>query len=313
LLLISDLDDVKIASELENTYVINFKKKGYLRIFKETHLIFKKYDGLLLHIIHPKLIPSLVLFRGKNLLFQHGMIFDNKNFLKRNANKLVYIILPILLNAKVVCSTEFAKKKMARRGIILPNSLIKIIPFGVELPSKRLDQSEYSNNDTIRIGMAGYFAPQKRFNLVLEFIINIAGYGPEEDNLKRVAFEIKKNRAKVNFLGWIENMDSFYSRIDAFILPSAGESFGLVIAEALVRGIPVIALADMGGSIFLINHLCNGFIVKDRNGLVELWRDLAQNPEILNKQRENILKMDFSLLDIKLTRKKLEGLFLPSF
>nr|WP_231368946.1 glycosyltransferase [Frigoribacterium sp. CG_9.8] len=53
---------------------------------------------------------------------------------------------------------------------------------------------------------------------------------------------------RVNFAGTLEGaaLDAAYGRADLVVVPSRSESFGMVIAEALARGIPVIA-SRVGG------------------------------------------------------------------
>ena len=49
------------------------------------------------------------------------------------------------------------------------------------------------------------------------------------------------------FIGWTDDMDGFYDSLDVFCLPSEKESFGLVLIEAMARGLPVISTVTNGG------------------------------------------------------------------
>ncbi|WP_248515207.1 glycosyltransferase family 4 protein [Salinarchaeum laminariae] len=53
--------------------------------------------------------------------------------------------------------------------------------------------------------------------------------------------------APVEFLGWVDDMPSFYDRLDAFVLPSRNEGVPGVVREALSMGLPVVA-TDVGGT-----------------------------------------------------------------
>src|SRR5262249_49470004 len=46
---------------------------------------------------------------------------------------------------------------------------------------------------------------------------------------------------RVKFLGWRNDVADLLAGVDAFVLASLGEGFGLSILEAMVHGLPVIA------------------------------------------------------------------------
>lgn len=75
----------------------------------------------------------------------------------------------------------------------------------------------------------------------------IAGSGPEEKRLRH--FAAMRGLSDVEFLGGFETEDSprLYGEADIVCAPSPyGESFGIVIAEAMASGRPVVAAANAG-------------------------------------------------------------------
>jgi len=54
--------------------------------------------------------------------------------------------------------------------------------------------------------------------------------------------EVEKSpfRESIHFHGWVKDMPTFYSGLDLLIFPSSHESFGNVLAEALINGLPVL-------------------------------------------------------------------------
>jgi len=70
----------------------------------------------------------------------------------------------------------------------------------------------------------------------------------------------------VMFLGKIpyEKLPFFYSVCDVFVNPALGEGFGIVTAEAMATGKPVIAVRRYG-SIDLVSDHVNGFLVNPRD------------------------------------------------
>ena len=72
--------------------------------------------------------------------------------------------------------------------------------------------------------------------------LNLIGTGPRLEQYGAQAEELNMHRY-VKFLGFIEHdkMPAYYAQADLFVLPSRRESFGLVLAEAMACGLPVVA------------------------------------------------------------------------
>ncbi len=273
---------------------------------------------MFLHSAHPVIVFALFFIRTKVFMFQHGMTVSHGPFVKRVAKKIWYSLIPLILGARVVCSTSYARKKTLRKGVYIPRFLLRIVPFGIELPRRVAPHRGAPDGQPLRIGMAARLVPEKRFSLVLgslsktdlkdRFVIKIAGDGPELENLKRLAENLGKRGIQVHFVGNIGEMASFYETLDMLIFPSKEESFGLVVLEALAHGVPVAVFSDVGGAIDLIRDGQNGFILGDQSDLTALWRKLAAGPGILDTMREKIQKMDLSDYTIDNTRSRLDGL-----
>jgi glycosyltransferase involved in cell wall biosynthesis len=97
----------------------------------------------------------------------------------------------------------------------------------------------------------GRFDEQKGFDILLQavnliphidFRLNIAGYGSDEVELKKLA----KDNSKVQFVGSVKNVPVFLSQCDLVIIPSQWEPWGNVCLEAKASGKPVIASAVDG-------------------------------------------------------------------
>lgn len=84
----------------------------------------------------------------------------------------------------------------------------------------------------------------------------------------------------VKFIGHVEyeTLGSIYSRCDIFVLPSLDEGFGLVVAEALSFGKPVVG-TNVGGIPTQIVDGWNGFLVEPANSsqLAEKLKYLLTN------------------------------------
>jgi glycosyltransferase involved in cell wall biosynthesis len=310
----------RISLKRAKIYYLEDVIKHPLKVFLRVKRILADYDGIMIHKMHPIIFSPLFFSRKKLFLFQHGMTVNRGSPVKRLIKRTWYSIVPALLNAKIICSTDFAFQKARAIGIKLLKKRTVIVPFGIELPKKKeLNIDKKRLEEKIIIGSAGNLAKIKRFDWLLKsimnysgnikLVINIAGNGPERDFLKGLAAKICGKNVQVDLLGCVEDMDDFYNNLDIFVFPSHNESFGLVVLEALSRGIPVAMFPDEGGALSLVENNLNGFVMKEGiSGLEELWVKLDKNPSILMDMIEYINKMDLSYYDIKTTRMKLEKL-----
>lgn len=318
LLLLFKSDNKKIERFCRVHYLV-FGKINFIQNFLNLRNIIKNYSAIMIHSAHPIVIFPFLFSKKQIFLFQHGMSINSGFVLMRLIKKMWYSILPVVLNAKTICSTEFAFVKTRGSGIILCKNNNITIPFGIRLNQKVGKIRDIMGKDTITVGMANNLVSGKRNDIVLKSLqtykgekrinLKIAGDGTELEYLKMLTDKITSNKVQVDFLGEVHDMDSFYDDLDIFILPSKDESFGLVVLEALTRLIPVIVFQDVGGCISLIDDGKNGFITqRGIEGLAFIWKVLNEHPEIISEQSKFISLMDFRKYDINNTRKKLDRL-----
>jgi glycosyltransferase involved in cell wall biosynthesis len=122
------------------------------------------------------------------------------------------------------------------------------------------------NPDAFRLSSGGAGAvtisrlvPQKRVHLAIEAVaclaalehqlpLTIVGDGPERPRLLALAASLGVAKL-VSFVGAVPHVDipQYLERADLMFFPAQGEGFGLVAAEALMAGVPVVACWDGGG------------------------------------------------------------------
>jgi glycosyltransferase involved in cell wall biosynthesis len=274
----------------------------------------------MIHAAHPIVVFPLLWLKKKCFLFQHGMSVSHGALVTKIFKRFWFSLIPILLGANVVCSTEFAFQKTRRLGIFLQKKRCLIIPFGIQLNGHPLKSNTRKPNGAIRIGMAGRLASQKRQDWVLQSLLTysgdtqihlkIAGSGPLLNSLKDLGKKIESNNILVEFLGNLNNddMKAFYNKLDLFVFPSKDESFGLVLLEALSHWVPVAVFKDVGGCLSVVQDRANGFVLQNGiRGLEELWKTLDKDSRILAEQRQFISTMDLHEYDTSHTRAKLDS------
>lgn len=75
-----------------------------------------------------------------------------------------------------------------------------------------------------------------------DVLLDVIGVGPRMEEYKDHAERLNLN-GRVRFLGFVEHnlLPEYFAQADLVVLPSRRESFGLVLAEAMACGLPVVA------------------------------------------------------------------------
>ncbi len=113
--------------------------------------------------------------------------------------------------------------------------------------------------------------------------IVIAGSGPATE-------ELKQQLPEATFLGWQskEQLAALYLSLDLFIFPSRFDTFGNVILESFVHGMPVLAY-DTKGPKDIIEHDINGFLVNDTDDMAQAINRFFNNNELRQTLRKNAI------------------------
>ena len=167
----------------------------------------------------------------------------------------------------------------------------------------------------------GRFAPEKNHLLLIEaFALALKEYPTMQlwlvgDGALRPAVErLVKEKGldkMVLFIGVIPNVADFLADCDLFVLSSDWEGFGIVIAEAMAAGKPVIATA-VGGVPELVEDGVTGILVpsRDPQALAQAILRLVKDPDLRQRMGKAAQERALERFDIARTAREYEALYL---
>lgn len=184
---------------------------------------------------------------AKKIIYRRGSDIPIKNSLVNR-----YYFGSVLTD--VIANSEATKKSiLAKNPALFPIEKIKVIYNGIDFADypKEATFAAKAEGDTLKIGTLGRLVYQKAQTYLLDLSqelqkrnlphkIIIGGDGPEKAKLVQYAENagVAKN---IEFVGFVENVPEFMSRLDVFALTSRWEGFGYVLVEAMACGRPLVA------------------------------------------------------------------------
>lgn len=171
----------------------------------------------------------------------------------------------------------FGETGIWRRGV---DSHIFSDKFRSDEMRNRLTAGQPDKTLLLFVGRVAAEKQIEQIRAVLENVPNthlaIVGDGPHRPKLEQ-----HFAGTSVTFAGYLKGaeLSKAYASSDIFVFPSAIETFGLVVAEAMAAGLPVVA-SRVGGVPELIDSGVNGFIfeVNDEAQMIADVRELADDP-----------------------------------
>jgi polysaccharide pyruvyl transferase CsaB len=160
---------------------------------------------------------------------------------------------------------------------------------GIEIPPDIPHRNSADANAPVTIGIAARLNPVKDISTLIRAFaklsdlnvrLRIAGDGEEMDALTSLSSELGI-ADRVEFLGWVNDMDGFYSSIDINVLCSVSETFPYALLEGVKAGLATVS-SKVGGVAQMIDDGCNGFLFNagDIDTLADALRRYASDAEL---------------------------------
>lgn len=178
---------------------------------------------------------------------------------------------------RVVCCSS-AVARHARRDLGLPESLLEVVPNGVE-PAPPIGREEsrrlLSNPPSPVVGCVGSLTPHKGQAVLLRAFASLpkelragslvlVGEGPERPRLERLATELGIGD-RLQLPGERRDVRRLLAGFDLLVAPSIGrEGLGVAVIEGMDAGLPVIA-SRVGGLSEVVEDGLTGVLVPEND------------------------------------------------
>lgn len=258
----------------------------------------------IIHIHHPFLLGPIAarIARKKNIpiVFTYHTLYEHyahyvpaparmtQFFIRYAVSSLLETVDGIIIPSPGM--REYIPQSIQHKPLcIIPSAISPLLCKSHEQmqKTKRVTHSRFSllvvsrlvqeKNIGLLIDLFAQLAHDKRFTLT------IAGYGNLYDTLRNYAYEyyaLSPEQLIFIHSPTKQQLSDLYQQADLFLFASQIDTQGLVLAESMANGTPVIALDGIGQRA-IINNGYNGFIVPDITAMKDCIYGIAQSPELL--------------------------------
>jgi len=193
----------------------------------------------------------------------------------------------VLHHAAAVTAVSSYLAERAARAVRLARDRILVQPM--PLDTRGFTRTSQGGGGIVTVGR---LTSQKRIHLLLEALVElrtrgrtpaltIVGDGPARPALERQVATLGIS-GQVRFLGEVppERVPDAVGDADVFVFPAVGEGLGLVAAEALLLGVPVVATRDGGGVTDIVPQTGAGRLVSpDAREIARAIEQLISDPQ----------------------------------
>lgn len=247
----------------------------------------------------------------KIVLSPHGMLEPyilNRNPLKKKLALFLYQHKSIKKAEYIHATAQAELDNIQKLGYQNKNF---IVPNGIKIAD--IKPKESYNSDHKHFLFLSRVHPKKGIDLLIEavhqmaaqnFKITIAGNGDESYVKELEALAKNKNVAHLfDFVGPVygEDKRKLYLSADVFVLPTYSENFGIVIAESLIYGVPVITTQGTPWG-EIADHNCGWWIdltIENlKNTLIEALQTSHQELAFMGSRGRHLIQSKYDIVKV---------------
>jgi glycosyltransferase involved in cell wall biosynthesis len=200
---------------------------------------------------------------------------------------------------RVLCAVSGGVASELRQRFPAMRGAVRTVPNGVDATTFRPDPTAgrqlrgglgIGDHDSVAV-FAGGDWERKGLRFAVDAIALAPGWHllvAGEGDRRAVAAQARKAgvETRVHLLGPIRAMSQLYAAANAFVLPSAYETFSLVTFEAAATGLPLL-VTHVSGVEDLLSDGANGwFIARDARDIARRMNELRSRPELARRLGE---------------------------
>ena len=152
-----------------------------------------------------------------------------------------------------------------------------------------VEQLRVRTTTPVRILSYGRLIHKKGFDLLIKAFRNVldsgvqaelilGGDGADRAKLEGLCEKLAVNE-QVRFVGWIDDVQQALDQADLFVLPSRDEPFGIVMLEAMARGVPIVTTRSQGPAQVLSEETAFFADINSVEALTAALQAALKNPE----------------------------------
>ncbi|ATC62728.1 glycosyl transferase family 1 [Nibricoccus aquaticus] len=254
----------------------------------------------LLHAHHPFLLGDTALrasaMTGAPVVFTHHTLYEQyTHYVPFDSPRLKEFVIELSTRFAnrchgVIAPSESIAELLVSRGVTTP---IRVVPTGIDTKalasgSRARGRKQWNiPSDAVVIGHLGRLAPEKNLTFLSEAVVRtlkreknawllVVGDGPSREEMEKI-MATHNVADRVRFAGKLTGkaLHDAYAAMDVFAFASQSETQGMVLAEAMAAGNPVIAL-DASGAREIVRDKENGRLLKADASTVDFSRALNQ-------------------------------------
>ncbi|MFH1861644.1 MAG: glycosyltransferase family 4 protein [bacterium] len=274
-----------------------FREPGYLAplfSFRAQRLI-QRENVEVIHLHRSRDLASFALLNAPKLL----TLQIESSLKKRDAlHRFVYARVNLIL------TITDRMRKLACQTLPVEPERIQTLHYGIDADRIQQASGDPATTrqrlgipmDAFVVGLLGRLEPSKGQHILLQalqqldaaypqlHVLIVGEAPPEKPNYDQILRQQAANlnvTDRVHFIDFQPQPEPIYAILDAFVLASKKESFGLVLLEAMAAGVPIIA-TEAGGVPEIIENGVNGLLIppEDPDALAQQLRTLIEDSDL---------------------------------